>query len=84
MLHFNCTQIIFFFKFYQSLQKKLFLNTLLDDIYTAVYVHVSTRFFYKNVPMEIKRNKTFFKNSAQIYSIRLEISLISFINQGYK
>ena len=31
-----------FFKFHQSAQKKLFLNTLLDDIYTAAYVHVST------------------------------------------
>ena len=37
----------FFFKFCQSARKKLFLNTLLDDIYTAVYVYVSTIFFIR-------------------------------------
>ena len=47
MLHFSRTQITFFFKFYQSSRKELFLNTLLDDIYTAVYIHVSTPFFVR-------------------------------------
>ena len=37
----------FFFKFCQSAQKKLFLSTLLDDIYNAVHVHVSTLFFIR-------------------------------------
>ena len=37
----------FFFKFYQSAQKTFFLNTLLYDIYTAVYVHVSAPFFIR-------------------------------------
>ena len=36
-----------------------------------IHAHASTHFFYKNVPMEIKRNKTFFENNAQIYSIQL-------------
>ena len=54
------------------------------NTYTAVYVHVSTRLFHKNIPMEIKRNETFFKNSVQIYSTQLEISLIFFINQQHK
>ena len=38
---------IFLYKFYQSARKKLFLNTLLDDIYTAVYVHVSAHVFIR-------------------------------------
>ena len=42
---------------------------------------MSLHLFYKNVPREIKRKETFFKNSVQIYSMQLEIFLMSFINQ---
>ena len=37
----------FFFQILSVSTKKLFLNTLLDAIYTAVYVHVSTPFFIR-------------------------------------
>ena len=37
----------FFFQILSVSAKKLFLNTLLDAIYTAVYVHVSTPFFIR-------------------------------------
>ena len=80
MLHFNSTQITFFFQILSVSTKNLFLKPpswwyLYCSICPCLYT-----FFYQNVPIEIKRNETFFKNSVQIHLIWLEISLICFIN----